>query len=175
LRLAAVATVVCHAVIGAAAADTAGAAARKPTHIAAQDLGPALKQFAQSRKLQVLYLSSTVRDVRTRGANGNITANEAFDQLLDGTGLSYRYLDENTVTIEESAAARAPPGGTIGADTRAQRAQSRESGQSPPLQEIIVTGSEHQPHPGHLGAVHPGVRQNRYYRYHQPAAADIHQ
>jgi iron complex outermembrane receptor protein len=141
LRLAAVATVVCHAVIGAAAADTAGAAARKPTHIAAQDLGPALKQFAQSRKLQVLYLSSTVRDVRTRGANGNITANEAFDQLLDGTGLSYRYLDENTVTIEESAAARAPPGGTIGADTRAQRAQSRESGQSPPLQEIIVTGS----------------------------------
>ena len=40
-----------------------------------------------------------VRDVQTRGANGDITANEAFDQLLDGTGLTYRYLDENTVTI----------------------------------------------------------------------------
>ena len=72
---------------------------RKLTHIAAQDLGPALKQLAQSRGLQVLYLSTTVRDVRTRGANGDITANEAFDQLLDGTGLTYRYLDENTVTI----------------------------------------------------------------------------
>ena len=75
------------------------ASARKFTHIAAQDLGPALKQLAQSRGLQVLYLSTTVRDVRTRGANGDITANEAFDQLLDGTGLTYRYLDENTVTV----------------------------------------------------------------------------
>ncbi|MEP6549268.1 MAG: TonB-dependent receptor [Gammaproteobacteria bacterium] len=72
---------------------------RKPTHIVAQGLGPALKQLAQSRGLQVLYLSNTVRDVRTRGADGDITADEAFDQLLTGTGLTYRYLDEKTVTV----------------------------------------------------------------------------
>ena len=80
-------------------ADVASATVRKPTHIGAQPLGSALNQLAQSRGLQVLYLSNTVRDLRTHGADGDITANEAFDQLLDGTGLTYRYLDGNTVTV----------------------------------------------------------------------------
>jgi iron complex outermembrane receptor protein len=171
LRLAVAATVVCHSVVGVATADNAGTSVRKFTHIAAQDLGPALKQLAQSRSLQVLYLSTTVRDVQTRGANGDITANEAFDQLLDGTGLTYRYLDENTVTIvplsdparSEGPVTSPPPpgGGGIAADSRAQQAKTRTSDRislaqavpgssrqappvaadSPPLQEIIVTGS----------------------------------
>jgi iron complex outermembrane recepter protein len=171
LRLAVAATVVCHSVVGVATADNAGTSVRKLTHIAAQDLGPALKQLAQSRSLQVLYLSTTVRDVQTRGANGDITANEAFDQLLDGTGLTYRYLDENTVTIvplsdparSEGPGASQPPqgGGGIAADSRAQQPKTRTSDRislaqtapgstrqaapvaadSPPLQEIIVTGS----------------------------------
>ena len=170
MRLTAVAAVVCHSVIGVATADSAGTSVRKPTHIAAQDLGPALKQLAQSRSLQVLYLSTTVRDVQTRGANGDITANEAFDQLLDGTGLTYRYLDENTVTIvpvsdpapsEEPGASLPPAGGATAADSRALQAKNLTSDRillaqsvpgsaqhgpavpadSPPLQEIIVTGS----------------------------------
>ena len=171
MRLAVVTAVVCHSAVGVAAADDAGAAVRKLTHIAAQDLGPALKQLAQSRGLQVLYLSTTVRNVQTRGANGDITANEAFDQLLDGTGLTYRYLDENTVTIvplgdpapseAPGASLAAPAGGAIAADSREKQAKTPASdrillaragpgpGQqappvptdSPPLQEIIVTGS----------------------------------
>jgi outer membrane receptor protein involved in Fe transport len=144
---------------------------RKPTHIAAQDLGPALKQLAQSRGLQVLYLSNTVRDVRTRGANGDITANEAFDQLLDGTSLTYRYLDENTVTVVplsdpsvsggNGALPPAAAGNPIAADPPARQARTATSDRvllaqaapasaqqalpapadSQPLQEIIVTGS----------------------------------
>ena len=171
LRLAVVAAAVCHSIVGVATADNAGASVRKSTHIPAQDLGPALKELAQSHGLQVLYLSITVRDVRTRGANGDITANEAFDQLLDSTGLTYRYLDENTVTViplndpSLSGGARAslpvPTGGAIAADSRAQQAKTptsdrillargvRGSAQqappapadSQPLQEIIVTGS----------------------------------
>jgi iron complex outermembrane recepter protein len=171
LRLAAVAAVVCHSVVGVAAADSAGTSVRKLTRIAAQDLGPALKQLAQSRGLQVLYLSTTVRDVQTHGANGDITANEAFDQLLDGTGLTYRYLDENTVTIvplsdpapSEGPGSSLPPpaGGASAADSRTQKGKAPASDriflaqavpgsaqQAPrapvdpqPLQEIIVTGS----------------------------------
>jgi outer membrane receptor protein involved in Fe transport len=186
LRLAVVAAAVSHSVAGAAAAAAAagaggvvgaatvagvGASARKLTHIAPQDLGPALKQLAQTHGLQVLYLSTTVRDVQTHGANGDITANEAFDQLLDGTGLTYRYLDENTVTVVRlndpslaEAAGASPPvsgGNATAADSRAQRARppapdrtllaeavpdSRQEAAgtpeaSQPLQEIIVTGS----------------------------------
>lgn len=99
MRIAVVAAAMCLSIVGLAVADSANASIRKPTHIQAQGLGPALKQLAQSRGLQVLYLSNTVRDVRTRGADGDITAEEAFDQLLTGTGLTYRYLDEKTVTV----------------------------------------------------------------------------
>ena len=99
MRMTAVAAAVSHSLIGVSMADMSSATVRKPTHIVAQALGSALNQLAQSRGLQVLYLSNTVRDVRTHGADGDITANEAFDQLLDGTGLTYRYLDGNTVTV----------------------------------------------------------------------------
>jgi iron complex outermembrane recepter protein len=99
MRIAVVAAAVGLTCIGLCIADGAGAAARQQTHIAAQDLGSALIQLAKSRGLQVLYLSSTVRDLRTHGVDGDITTNEAFDQLLDGTGLTYRYLDANTVTV----------------------------------------------------------------------------
>ncbi len=171
MRLAVVAAAVCHSIVGVATADNASASVRKLTRIAAQDLGPALKQLAQSRGLQVLYLSTTVRDMQTRGANGDITANEAFDQLLDGTGLTYRYLDENTVTVipvidpslseGSGASLPVPAGSAIAADSRAQQAKSATSDRillaqavpgsaqqalpapadSQPLQEIIVTGS----------------------------------
>jgi iron complex outermembrane recepter protein len=157
--------------VGVASADNAGAVVRKPTNIAAQDLGPALKQLAQSRGLQVLYLSSTVRAVHTRGANGDITANEALDQLLDGTGLAYRYLDDNTVTVVPKSdltvsdgagtSLPVPAGDATAADSHAPKAKApdtnkillvqaesasaRQSLPAPadpqPLQEIIVTGS----------------------------------
>jgi len=99
MRIAVVAAAICLSIVGLATADNANASIRKPTNIEAQRLGPALKELAQSRGLQVLYLSNTVRDVQTQGATGDITADEAFDQLLTGTGLTYRYLDENTVTV----------------------------------------------------------------------------
>ena len=113
MRIAVATTAVCLSLIGLSMADSANAAIRKPTHIAAQDLGPALKQLAQSRGLQVLYLSSTVRDLHTQGASGDITAEEAFDQLLGGTGLTYRYLDENTVTVVPLSTAQLPDGAGV--------------------------------------------------------------
>lgn len=80
-------------------ADPSVAAIRKQTNIPAQDLGPALKEFAASRDLNVLYLSNTVRDLQTSGAAGEITTDEALTRILSGTGLTFRYLNDNTVTI----------------------------------------------------------------------------
>jgi len=153
------------------AGSAAGAVRKQPTHIAAQGLGPALKELAQSRGLQVLYLSSTVRNLKTNGAEGDISAEEAFEQLLSGTGLTYRYLDENTVTVYALEVASAPEGAgvllqkssidmletgaaprSISADalllaeaapaTAAQQSVPAPAPEeSPQLQEIIVTGS----------------------------------
>jgi len=171
MRIAVVAAAVCISVVGLALANSVSASIREPTHIAAQGLGPALKQLAQSRGLQVLYLSNTVRDVRTNGADGDMTANEALEQLLSGTGLTYRYLDDNTVTVVPVSTSslsegsgvplQAQSGGATSA-TPAEKAkpstadrillaQAPASRSSPPsvaaapepapLQEIIVTGS----------------------------------
>jgi outer membrane receptor protein involved in Fe transport len=113
MRIAVLAAAVFVSIVGLAMADNAIASIRQPTHIAAQPLGPALMQLAQTRGLQVLYLSSTVRDLRTLGADGDITAEEAFDQLLTGTGLTYRYLDENTVTVVPLDPLASPAGGGV--------------------------------------------------------------
>ena len=168
IRIAVVAATVCISIAGPALANSASASIREPTHIAAQGLGPALKQLGLSRGLQVLYLSNTVRDIRTNGANGNMTANEAFQQLLSGTGLTYRYLDDNTVTVipistttlNEGAGVslQAQSGGAISATPETKRAAEAriQLAQAPPtpapqavaasvepapLTEIIVTGT----------------------------------
>ena len=170
MRIAVVAAALCLCSAGLALANSASASTREPTHIAAQGLGPALKQLAQSRGLQVLYLSNTVRDIRTNGANGDITANQALEQLLSGTGLTYRYLDDKTVTVipistsppNEGAgiSLQAQSGGAISATTPDEKKRTAEDrirlAQAPPtpasqpataaaaepgpLQEIVVTG-----------------------------------
>jgi iron complex outermembrane recepter protein len=114
MRIAAITASVSLSGVSLSSADTASGAVRKqPTHIAPQGLGAALKQLAQSRGLQVLYLSSTVRNIQTNGAEGDISADEAFEQLLKGTGLTYRYLDENTVTVYALEVAAAPSGAGV--------------------------------------------------------------
>ena len=109
--------------------------------------------------------------MRTNGANGDITANEALEQLLSGTGLTYRYLDDNTVTVVPISASslgegagvslQAQSGDAIPATPADDKNRATEDrillAQAPPLpasqparaaaaepgplQEIIVTGS----------------------------------
>jgi len=81
------------------AADDATASIRKPTNIPAENLGSALQSLAQERGFQVVYLSETVDKLKTPGAVGVFTADEALKQLLKGTGLSFHYLDEKTITV----------------------------------------------------------------------------
>jgi Secretin and TonB N terminus short domain len=75
------------------------AAQRQLTNIPAQELAPALQALARERDIQLVYRSELVSDRRTSGARGNLTVEEALKQLLNGTGLMYRYLSETAVTI----------------------------------------------------------------------------
>lgn len=72
---------------------------RRATSIAPQDLALALQILAKDRSVQLVYRSELVSDRRTRGATGVLTLEEALTQLLHGSGLMYRYLDENAITI----------------------------------------------------------------------------
>jgi Secretin and TonB N terminus short domain len=72
---------------------------RKPTNIPAQGLAPALQALARDRSLQITYAPEEVGERRTLGAVGELNAQGALEQLLLGTGLTFEYLDDKTITI----------------------------------------------------------------------------
>jgi len=97
------------AVVGLSIAADVRASIKQPTNIPAQSLAPALQSLAKDRNFQIVYVSEEIGDRRTGGAVGEYTPEEALKQLLRGTGLTYKYLDEKTVTIVSPTAASAPP------------------------------------------------------------------
>jgi iron complex outermembrane receptor protein len=80
-------------------AGPADASIRKTTNIPAESLSDALRTLAKNRQFEILYRAEVVRDVRTEGAVGELTLEEALKAVLSGTGLSYKYLNANTVTV----------------------------------------------------------------------------
>ena len=99
MRVAVAVAVACFGLIGITQADPAKAAMRRTTDIPAQTLRPALQKLSKDHDLQLVFRTDVVGDLTTRGAAGDLTFEEALTQLLSGTGLTYRYLDEKTVTI----------------------------------------------------------------------------
>ena len=93
MRVSVLAGVLCLVLVSVGNADPASAAIRKSTNIPAEPLDLALKSLARERQFQVLFRAEVVRDVRTGGAVGDFTPEEAIKQLLSGTGLSYKYLE----------------------------------------------------------------------------------
>ncbi len=115
MKLGVLSTALLFTVVGLAAGGDVGAAMRRPTNIPAQPLSAALKTLARERNLQVVYASEDVNSLRTPGAVGVFTPDEALRALLDGTGLTWRYLDASTVTVmqassmQSDASASLPP------------------------------------------------------------------
>ena len=92
-------------IVVASAAD-ALAPQKKATNIPAQSLGAALQELARDRGFQIVYVTEDVNSLRTAGAMGDLTPMEALQKLLEGTGLTFRYLDEKTVVILTKPARR---------------------------------------------------------------------
>src|SRR3984893_7377469 len=119
MRITVTAAVICMATVGLSLADNVHASIKQPTNIPAQALGPALQSLAKDRNFQIIYVSEEIGDSRTAGAVGEYTPDEALKLLLRGTGLTYKYLDEKTVTIvSPTSASAAPPSRQTRADTR---------------------------------------------------------
>ena len=94
-------------IVVAIAAD-ALAPVKMATNIPAQSLGAALQELAKERGFQLVYVSEDVNSLRTGGAVGDLTPTEALQKLLEGTGLTFRYLDEKTVVILTKRGLHAP-------------------------------------------------------------------
>jgi iron complex outermembrane recepter protein len=127
-----------------------------PAHdfqIAPQALASALVEFSKQADVQVLGATDVIRTLRTSGVVGHFTEEQALEQLLRGTELSFRWTAQRTITI--SPRAIVPVGSThvSSADPASLSAQAASSpaaeqispqagpSQSHDLDEIIVTGS----------------------------------
>lgn len=108
LRTAASVVALTLCIIVVAIADDAPAPTKKATNIPAQSLSAALQELAKERNFQIVYVSEDVNSLRTRGAVGDLTPTEALQKLLEGTGLTFRSLDEKTVVILPKPAPRPP-------------------------------------------------------------------
>lgn len=108
MRLSVAVAVSCLIITSLSAAEPAAAAIRKQTNITAQGLGPALHELAKNHEFQILYRTEFVEDRRTSGAVGALTLDEALTTLLSGSGLTFQYLDEKTITILPIATAASP-------------------------------------------------------------------
>jgi hypothetical protein len=106
LRAAASVVALTLCIIMVAIAADALAPVKRPTNIPAQSLAAALQELARERGFQIVYVSEDVNSLRTGGAVGDLTPTEALQKLLEGTGLTFRYLDEKTVVIVTKPAAR---------------------------------------------------------------------
>ena len=151
MRITLAAAVACFFLVAVTTAKDAQAAMRRQTNIPAQGLAPALRTLAKDRDVQLVYRTELVGDHQTSGAAGDLTFEEALTQLLSGTGLTYRYLENNAITIvpipSDSSSTLPTSTQTGGSDTGAAvqgvPTMSQDTEQSSQiLQEIIVTAEK---------------------------------
>jgi len=85
--------------IGFALAGDPADMTRKPIQIPAQELRAALRSIGEMEGWHVVFLAEDVAHRNTQGATGNLTFEEALEQLLRNTDLTYRFLEPHTAMI----------------------------------------------------------------------------
>ena len=93
----------------AALAANAQGATTPTIDIPAGDLATALDALARQSGTQLVYRADQLRDRRTVGASGSLSASQALDRILQGTGLGARHDSSGAVLIVAQAGATAAP------------------------------------------------------------------
>lgn len=110
--------------------------------IPAQPLAEALVVFARQTGLHVAYVSGVVRGKTSHAVSAGLSAEDALQHLLQGTGLRFEFLTPHSVRIIAEPPPAPPPSPVV----------AEESPQAAP--EVIVTGSR-IPLPANITATSP--------------------
>jgi outer membrane receptor protein involved in Fe transport len=81
------------------AAFAQAASAPHTVDIAPMPLAKALENFSHEAGLQIIYGSEIPDSIRSPGAKAGFPPEQQLQQLLQGTGLTYRFVTPNTITI----------------------------------------------------------------------------
>src|SRR5262245_54340980 len=110
--------------------------------IAAQPLAQALTDFALQTGLQLVYVSEIAGTQLSPGAPRGITFHNALERLLDGSGLSFEFLNDRAVRIFAASNCASVPGcgASIQGTTAADSPSRHPSSDRDVLDEVLVTG-----------------------------------
>ena len=111
--------------------------------IPAQSLDTALNALSRQTGLQFVY-TAQAGNPRTRAVPAGLSSDQALAQLLQGTGLRYRYLNASTVTLESDTPAGPAPAPTPAPAPAAAAPVSQPHAQAVDAQElesVTVVGS----------------------------------
>src|SRR5687767_6029188 len=78
-------------------------------HIQAQPLGQALSELGQQTSLQVFFSPELVAGKQAPAVDGDLSAEQALRQLLQGSGLDYQ-INDGSVTLAPAATSAASSG-----------------------------------------------------------------
>lgn len=94
-------------VLGASPVAAQGVSAERTLsfNIPAGSVRDALRAYADATGLQLVYNASLDTAGASTGVSGTMTPRDALARLLAGTGLSYRFVNATTVTIENAVTA----------------------------------------------------------------------
>ena len=99
MRLSVLLAAICMSTVGPSMAEDVHGSLKTFLDIPAGSLGAALSRLAKQRRFQIVYITEDLKGSRTEGAKGEFTPEEALKQLLMGTGFTFRYVDDKTVTV----------------------------------------------------------------------------
>ena len=109
--------------------------------IGPQPLAEALTAFATQTGLQIFYVSHLVKARRSKGARPGLSPSDALTQLLDGTGLTFEFLNARTVKIFAVPVAAAPAAAPVATRSNWHTALSTRT-----TERIVVTASRSGSH-----------------------------
>ncbi|MBV1887149.1 MAG: TonB-dependent receptor [Parvibaculaceae bacterium] len=67
--------------------------------ISSGSLAEAISAFGRTANLQIFYPADLVRGKKSAGVTGAMPEGQALEKILSESGLRFRYIDENTITI----------------------------------------------------------------------------
>jgi outer membrane receptor protein involved in Fe transport len=91
---------------------------RAPTNLPPQDLALALRSLALQRQFQIVFASKDVASLRTQGAVGELSVDEALEKILGATGLKFVHLEDDTVSITKAVGTSADRSMRVGPVSR---------------------------------------------------------
>lgn len=119
------------------AADVPASAAQAQFSFAlgTQPLPQALSAFSRVTGLSLIYLDDAPYSLQAPAVSGQMSAEQALGQLLQGSGFTYRRTDERTLTLQRLATDGALNLDALNIDARSQAAS--QSYQPPPTSKIM--------------------------------------